>query len=473
MTITSTSNKITYTGSGTTGPFTYNFKIFEDTDLEVTKYTISDGTSVTLALTTDYTVTGAGDAAGGTITLVASLSSSYRLIIRRVLPITQEIDYIANDPFPAATHEEALDRSTMINQQQQEQIDRAVLVPVGTTTDPEDLLEQIEASAATATAAADTAEAAVGSAIYLWGATVGGTADAITLTPSPAITLYSAGMRFAFLATGNNTGAATVNISGLGAKSVKTLLGAALAPGDITSGNVYSMTYDGTDFRIHESPKVLPAANGGAIYLWGGTVGGTADVITLTPTPAILAYATGMRFAFAATGTNTGATTVNISGLGAKNIKSITGAALSAGEIVSGRLYSMSYNGTEFRLHENTAFSGDASWTDYSATSTISGFSGFTRKLLNYKKVGKTVFVFVDFLGTSNATTITFTVPYTNIALDTWFSGSALTGGTNAMASGSVTTNSDVVTLYPNAAQGSWSNGTSAWKGQFFFESSS
>ena len=263
MTITSTSNKITYTGSGTTGPFTYNFKIFEDTDLEVTKYTIADGTSVTLALTTDYTVTGAGEDAGGTLTLIASLSSSYKLIIRRVLPITQEIDYIANDPFPAASHEEALDRSTMINQQQQEQLDRAVLVPVGTTTDPEDLLAQIEANAAIAEAAADTAEAAVGSAIYLWGATVGGTADVITLTPSPAILLYSAGMRFAFLATGTNTGATTVNISGLGAKSVKTLLGAALAAGDITSGNVYSITYDGTDFRIHESPKVLPVANGG------------------------------------------------------------------------------------------------------------------------------------------------------------------------------------------------------------------
>lgn len=263
MTVTSTSNKIIYTGSGTTGPFVYNFKIFEDTDLEVVKYTISDGISVTLALTTDYTVTGAGDDSGGTVTLIASLSSSYKLILRRVLPITQEIDYIANDPFPAATHEEALDRSTMINQQQQELLDRAVLVPLGTTTDPEDLLAQIEASAATATAAADTAEAAVGSVIYLWGGTVGGTADAITLTPSPAITLYSAGMRFAFAATGTNTGATTVNVSGLGAKSVKTLLGAALAAGDITSGNVYSMTYDGTDFRVHESPKVLPVANGG------------------------------------------------------------------------------------------------------------------------------------------------------------------------------------------------------------------
>lgn len=296
MTVTSTANKITYTGSGTTGPFTYNFKIFEDSDLEVVKYTIADGTSVVMTLTTDYTVTGAGNDAGGTVSLVAVLSSSYKLIIRRVLPITQEVDYIANDPFPAATHEEALDRSTMINQQQQEQLDRAVLVPIGTTTDPEDLLSQIEASADTATAAAATATAAVGSLVYYWGGTVGGTADAITLTPSPAITLYSAGMRFAFLATGTNTGATTVNISALGVKSVKTLLGAALAAGDITSGNIYSMTYDGTDFRLHESPKLLKAANGGTAADLSAALVGALPYFASTGVMAALAAGANNRF---------------------------------------------------------------------------------------------------------------------------------------------------------------------------------
>lgn len=361
MTITSTSNKITYTGSGTTGPFTYNFKIFEDTDLEVTKYTIADGTSETLALTTDYTVTGAGEEAGGTLTLVATLSSSYKLIIRRVLPITQEIDYIANDPFPAASHEEALDRSTMINQQQQEQLDRAVLVPVGTTTDPEDLLAQIEANAATAAAAAVTAQAAVGSTIYLWGGIVGGTADAITLTPSPAITLYSNGMRFAFLATGTNTGATTVNVSGLGAKSVKTLLGAALAAGDITSGNVYSMTYDGTDFRIHESPKVLPVTSGGT----GNSTVTQGDIL----------YASAAN----------------------------TLSKLSAG--TSGQYLKTQGAGA------NPAWSDlDGTWTDYSATSTIVGWSSYTTKLIYYKTVGNIVFVSFNLQGTSNSGTTSFTV---------------------------------------------------------------
>jgi hypothetical protein len=48
--------------------------------------------------------------------------------------------------------------------------------------------------------------------------------------------------------------------------------------------------------------------------------------------------------------TNTGASTLNISGLGAKNIKSVSGAALTSGDLVSGKTYSAFYNGTDFVL---------------------------------------------------------------------------------------------------------------------------
>jgi hypothetical protein len=82
------------------------------------------------------------------------------------------------------------------------------------------------------------------------------------------------------------------------------------------------------------------------------TVGGTADVITLTPSPAITAYAAGQRFSFIAGGTNTGATTVNVSGVGAKDIKRPDGSAtaLSAGDIISGTIVDIEYDGTQFLL---------------------------------------------------------------------------------------------------------------------------
>lgn len=80
--------------------------------------------------------------------------------------------------------------------------------------------------------------------------TVGGTADAITLTLSPAITAYAAGQSFSFVATGTNTGATTVDVNSVGAKAVQKLAGAALAAGDIQNGDVIDIVYDGTQFRI-------------------------------------------------------------------------------------------------------------------------------------------------------------------------------------------------------------------------------
>jgi hypothetical protein len=83
-------------------------------------------------------------------------------------------------------------------------------------------------------------------------ATVGGTADVITLTPSPAITAYAAGQRFTFIASGANTGATTVNVSGVGAKDVKRNDGSAtaLSAGDIASGAIVDIEYDGTNFLL-------------------------------------------------------------------------------------------------------------------------------------------------------------------------------------------------------------------------------
>ena len=125
MTVETTTARVSYTGSGTTGPFSVPFYFLADGDLTVIKTTIADGTESTLTLTTDYTVSGAGEAAGGSVTLVATLSSSYKLTIIRDPDILQPADYPANDRFPAATHEQALDRATMILQRLKDYIDRS------------------------------------------------------------------------------------------------------------------------------------------------------------------------------------------------------------------------------------------------------------------------------------------------------------------------------------------------------------
>jgi hypothetical protein len=127
MTVSTTIIKSSHNGNGSTTTFAYNFKIFADSDLVVIIRS-STGTETTKTLTTHYTVSGAGDASGGSITFTTgnTPASGETVVIRRNVPQTQAIDYIANDPFPAETNEEGLDRSTMIAQQVSEATDRSI-----------------------------------------------------------------------------------------------------------------------------------------------------------------------------------------------------------------------------------------------------------------------------------------------------------------------------------------------------------
>src|SRR5210317_1640059 len=127
MTISSTTVKNSYSGNGTLDTFNYTFKVFADADLQVIIRDAS-ATETVKTLTTHYTVTGAGSVSGGTIVFTAGNipTATETVVIRRASPQTQAIDYIANDPFPAESHEEGLDRAMMTLQQLQEEVDRSI-----------------------------------------------------------------------------------------------------------------------------------------------------------------------------------------------------------------------------------------------------------------------------------------------------------------------------------------------------------
>ena len=125
MTVSSTTTKVSYSGNGSTTVFAYGFKIFADADLRVIERA-ADGTETVKSLTTHYTVSGAGTDSGGNVTFGTAPASGVTVIIKRNLTLTQGTDYVANDPFPAESHEEALDRLTFIAQGIQEELDRAI-----------------------------------------------------------------------------------------------------------------------------------------------------------------------------------------------------------------------------------------------------------------------------------------------------------------------------------------------------------
>ena len=130
MTISTTESRISYNGNGVATVFSFPYRFLANGDLVVLAVS-STGVETTKALTTDYTLTGAGDDAGGSVTMLVAPASGTRLIIYRDTGITQETDYISGDPFPAETHERALDRLTMIAQEIGSDADRSIKVPVG------------------------------------------------------------------------------------------------------------------------------------------------------------------------------------------------------------------------------------------------------------------------------------------------------------------------------------------------------
>lgn len=83
-----------------------------------------------------------------------------------------------------------------------------------------------------------------------WAGVATGTADALLLTPTPAITAYAAGQRFVFVASASpNTGAVTVNVNSVGVKAVENASTALIAD-DIDANIMYQIIYDGTAFQI-------------------------------------------------------------------------------------------------------------------------------------------------------------------------------------------------------------------------------
>jgi len=130
MTVSSTNRRNAYVATGGQTIFAYQFRILNQTHIEVFQ------NNVLQVLTTDYTVSGVGKAAGGNITLVSGATADDTIVLLRGVILKQETDYVENDAFPAQTHEDALDLLFMAMQELEEEVARALrLVPDSPLTD--------------------------------------------------------------------------------------------------------------------------------------------------------------------------------------------------------------------------------------------------------------------------------------------------------------------------------------------------
>lgn len=129
MTVNTTNRKTSFTGNGTTGPYTYDFKIQQVSDLEVYLAGVKQ--------LSGWTATPNANLVGGSINFSSVVTSGVAGLIARALDQTQETSIPAEANMPETTLESMHDKSMMVAQELQEQVDRSLKLPITTSVDTE------------------------------------------------------------------------------------------------------------------------------------------------------------------------------------------------------------------------------------------------------------------------------------------------------------------------------------------------
>ena len=129
MTISTTTVSQSYSGNGSTTAFTFPFPINSTSEIKVIERSATGVETVKSVGTgsANYAIVDNG-ASGGTVTMVTAPAAGTTLVLIRDTSLTQESDYVENDPFAAETHEDALDKLQMQIQEVQEEVDRSMKI---------------------------------------------------------------------------------------------------------------------------------------------------------------------------------------------------------------------------------------------------------------------------------------------------------------------------------------------------------
>jgi hypothetical protein len=137
MTINTDLARVQYNGNGVTTAFAFANRVTSASFLKVTRTVIATGADTPLILNDPgadgYSVSGVpGDSV--TVNTIAAPATGTRITIYYDVPLTQTADYVENDPFPATTHEGALDKGCIISQQIKDAVARSFKFGLTTST---------------------------------------------------------------------------------------------------------------------------------------------------------------------------------------------------------------------------------------------------------------------------------------------------------------------------------------------------
>lgn len=134
MTVSSVTNRVSYTGNGSTTAFAFSHPFRLTADLVVTVRTTATGAESLKTEGSDYTVSGTSDAgtggySSGTVTFGTAPATGTQIHIDRVVTRTQTADFISGDGIPPASIEGALDKLSLSVQELDARFARTLLQP--------------------------------------------------------------------------------------------------------------------------------------------------------------------------------------------------------------------------------------------------------------------------------------------------------------------------------------------------------
>lgn len=133
MAISSTVRKAgPYSGDGTATQFSFDFKVFTETDIAVIRADAL-GVETTLVIDSDYSVTlneDQNETPGGLVTFTAAPTAGQKVVLLSAVPDLQPVDATNQGGFYPETLNDGLDRSTIQTQQVRELLGRQLTLPV-------------------------------------------------------------------------------------------------------------------------------------------------------------------------------------------------------------------------------------------------------------------------------------------------------------------------------------------------------
>lgn len=314
MSLSAATRRVSYAGNGSTTAFSFPYKFFANADIVVVLRVNSTGVETTKTITTHYTVTGVGESAGGTVTMVTAPAVGETLTLYADPAIAQGLDLTENDSLPAESVEAQLDKLVIMLQRLKDRVDRTVRLTdgysasfdpklpalltadstivvndAGTAFELGPTVAVIEAAATQATNAAASASSAATSASNASTSATNAASSAsaaassataaqaavnsaafrdvifITSADSP-LTIVDATHRGKLICCDTSSGAITINLPQISTLNLTTafVLGIKKTSSD---GNSVTVARGGTDTIDGATSKIHSAADSGAVYI--------------------------------------------------------------------------------------------------------------------------------------------------------------------------------------------------------------